>query len=147
MRTAGETLWCSNGANCVAYSALGEPSKLSRGNPGTRCFACEKRSTASELKAASPKKKVVKHKTNEPRQSTTNGVEEHVGRKHAEVEHAHEVLERRRQSVRTCKRGLHSAQASGDKRLVRRWSRALKDAEARLAWAEADFEKARSATR
>jgi hypothetical protein len=145
MRKAGETLRCSNGANCVAYSALGEPAKLSRGNPGTRCFACEKRSTASELKVASPKKEVVKHKTNAPRQSTTNGVE-HVGRKHAEVERAHEVRERRRQSVLTCERGLHCALASNDERLVRRWSRSLREAEERLVWAEADFERVRSAT-
>ena len=33
---------CASGANCVSYSTLGEPSKLSRANPGPRCFACEK---------------------------------------------------------------------------------------------------------
>lgn len=43
---------CSNGTDCVAYPALGQPSKLSWGNPGTRCFACEERRVASELKAA-----------------------------------------------------------------------------------------------
>ena len=32
--------------------------------------------------------------------------------------------------------------ASGDERLVRRWSRSLADAEARLLWAEADLEVA-----
>src|SRR3712207_1603908 len=43
---------CSNGTDCVAYPALGQPSKLSWGNPETRCFACEERRVASELKAA-----------------------------------------------------------------------------------------------
>jgi hypothetical protein len=43
---------CSNGTDCVAYPALGQPSNLSWGNPGTRCFACEERRVASELKVA-----------------------------------------------------------------------------------------------
>jgi hypothetical protein len=43
---------CANGADCVAYPALGQPSKLSWGNLATRCFACEERRVASELKAA-----------------------------------------------------------------------------------------------
>ena len=36
----------------MAYPALGQPSKLSWGNPGTKCFACEERRVASELMAA-----------------------------------------------------------------------------------------------
>jgi hypothetical protein len=36
-----EALRCERGANCVSYPTLGEPSKLSRANPGPRCFACE----------------------------------------------------------------------------------------------------------
>jgi hypothetical protein len=50
-RTAAEPR-CANGENCVAYPALGEPSKLSRGNPSPRCFACEERRVISNLKAA-----------------------------------------------------------------------------------------------
>jgi hypothetical protein len=34
---------CSNASGCVAYPDLGEPAKLSRGNPGPTCFACEER--------------------------------------------------------------------------------------------------------
>ena len=47
---------CSNGADCVAYPALGQPSKLSWGNQGTRCFACEERRVAFELVAAAKSK-------------------------------------------------------------------------------------------
>ena len=139
---------CANGANCVAYPALGEPSKLSRGNPGTRCFACEERRAASELKARMVKDGGVERaRANEPRSGTSNRLEEHVGRKHTEAERAHEVLERRRRSVLTCERGLRSALASGDERLARKWSRSLREAEARLAWAEADLEAAEKRAR
>ena len=34
---------CSNASGCVAYPALGEPAKLSLGNPGPTFFACEER--------------------------------------------------------------------------------------------------------
>ena len=147
-KTAAEPR-CSNGAKCVAYPTLGEPAKLSRGNPGPRCFACEERRVTSALKreAAKARKVASMQEANEPRWGKSNGLEEHVGRKHAEVERAHEVRERRRQSVLTCERGLCSAKASGDERLVRRWSRSLRDSKARLAWAEADLERARTATR
>jgi hypothetical protein len=47
---------CSNGTGCVAYPALGQPSKLSWGNPGTTCFACEERRVASELKVAAKRR-------------------------------------------------------------------------------------------
>jgi hypothetical protein len=127
---------CANGENCVAYPALGEPSKLSRGNPGPRCFACEERhAAASQVKAAAAKEEVVeRRKANEPPLSRSNRLEEHTqgGR-------AYEVLERRRRSVLTCKRGLRSALASGDEPLARTWSRSLRDAEIRLVWAEADL--------
>ena len=56
-RTAA-ALRCSNGEHCVAYPTLGEPSKLSSGNPGPRCFACDERRAASELERAAPKPKV-----------------------------------------------------------------------------------------
>jgi hypothetical protein len=134
---------CSNGTNCVAYPALGAPSKLSRSNPGTRCFACEERRAASKLKAAAAKEEVAERgKANEPRWGKSNGLEEHLSREHAEPDSAREVWERRRRSVLTCERGLRSALASGDERLVRRWSRSLREAEDRLAWAEADLETA-----
>ena len=131
---------CSNGVNCVAYPALGGPSKLSRSNPGTRCFACEERRAASEVKAAVAKSKTVeRRKAKEPHWAKSNQLEEHVSREHTKAEPTGEVLERRGRSVLTCERGLRSALASGDERLVRRWSRSLKEAKERLAWAEADL--------
>jgi hypothetical protein len=130
---------CANGENCVAYPALGEPSKLSRGNPGPGCFACEERRAASKLKAdaAREEEAVERRRANEPRLSRSNRLEERTqgGR-------AYEVLERRRMSVLTCKRGLRSALASGDEPLARTWSRSLRDAEIRLVWAEADLHAA-----
>ncbi len=131
---------CSNGENCVAYAALGEPSKLSRSNTGTRCFACEERRVASELKIATANKKAVeRRKAKEPPRSKGNGLEVQVSHELARSERAREVWERRRRSVLTCERALRSALASGDERLVRRWSRSLREAEQRLAWAEADL--------
>jgi hypothetical protein len=145
-RTAAESR-CAYGENCVAYPALGEPSKLSRGNPGPRCFACEERRAASKLKVAVAKAKLLeRRKANEPRSSKSSRLEEHVGRMHTEVGSAYVVLERRRKSVLTCERGLRTALASGNEHLVRRWSRSLREAEARLAWAEADLERVRTAT-
>jgi hypothetical protein len=47
--------------------------------------------------------------------------------------------EPRRASVLTCDRGLQSALVSDVARLTRRWSRSLRDAKARLPWAEADL--------
>jgi hypothetical protein len=145
MRKTVEELRCANGETCVAYPALGEPSKLSRGNLGTRCFACEERRVASERgKATAAKEEEVAErvKADEPRWAKGNALEEHVGREHAEANRAREILERRRRSVLTCERGLRSALASGNKRLVRRWSRSLREAEDRLAWAEADLDTA-----
>src|SRR3712207_4890354 len=107
-KPATSTPRCSNGESCVAYPALGQPSKLSRSNPGTRCFACEERRVAFELKTtAADKKAVERGNANEPRWG--NRLEEHVGREHAEVDRAREVWERRRRSVLTCERGLRSA--------------------------------------
>ena len=139
MRKRIEEPRCANGIHCVAYPALGEPSKLSRGNPGTRCFACEERRAASKLKVAAAKgeEDAARGKVNEPRWAKSNEVEEH-----AKADSAREVLERRRRSVLTCERGLRSALASDNKRLVRRWSKSLREAEARLAWAEADLDAA-----
>jgi hypothetical protein len=65
-----------------------------------------------------------------------------VCRQHAEVKSASAIRERRRASVQTCERGLRSALAAGDERLVRTWSRSLMEAEARLMWTEADLRRA-----
>jgi len=143
MRETIEEQRCSNGIRCVAYPALGEPSKLSRGNRGTTCFACEERRSASELKTARANAKVAeRRKAKELHRSKDNGLGEHVAQEHAKAERAREVLERRRMSVLTCERGLRSALASGDERLVHKWSRSLREAEERLAWAEADLARA-----
>jgi hypothetical protein len=134
---------CSNGTRCVAYPVLQEPSKLSRGNPGPRCFACEERRVASELKTVARTKKVVERReANHLRWAEGSKPDEHIGREPTEVRRAREVMERRKGSVLTCKRGLRSALASGDERLARRWSRSLREAENRLAWAEADLARA-----
>jgi hypothetical protein len=141
MRKTIPELRCSNGKRCVAYPTLGEPSKLSRGNPGTRCFACEERRVASELKPAraNKKKAAERRKVKELRWAETNQPEEHIGREPTELQRARKVLERRRSSVLTCERGLRSAQASDDEHLVLRWSRSLREAKERLTWAEADL--------
>jgi hypothetical protein len=130
-------LRCASGANCVSYPTLGEPSKLSRANPGPRCFACEKQradleveGVAAELKAE--ELKAAKHRQKQ-KPSRSESYEPEVSRAWAIL------LERRRASVGTCERGLQSAIASDDVRLTRRWSRSLREAQARLVWAEADF--------
>jgi hypothetical protein len=148
MRKRADEPRCSNGIRCVAYSTLGEPSKLSRGNTGTRCFACEERRVASELTTAAANKKNATERRNANKRpwAESNHPKEHLkenaGREHNEVEHAREVLERRRRSVLTCEGGLRSALDSGDERLVSRWARSLREAEDRLAWAEADVARA-----
>jgi hypothetical protein len=123
---------CASGTNCVSYSTLGEPSKLSRGNPGPRCFACEKQRGELEVKAVAAKLKAAKHRQVK-KPSRSEGYEPEVSR-------ASGIRERRRTSVRTCERGLRSAIVSDDARLTRRWSRLLREARARLLWAEADLE-------
>ena len=123
---------CASGANCVSYPTLGEPSKLSRANPGPRCFACEKQRAEFEEGGVAAQLKAAKHRqTKKPNHSEAH---------ESEVSPASAILERRRGSVRTCERGLQSAIASNDARLTRRWSKALRDAQARLLWAEADLE-------
>ena len=123
---------CASGTNCVSYSTLGEPSKLSRANPGPRCFACEKQRAEFEEGGVAAQQKAAKHRqTKKPSHSESH---------EPQVSHASAILERRRASVRTCERGLQSAIASNDTRLTRRWSRSLRDAKARLLWTEADLE-------
>ena len=128
------TLRCSNGKRCVAYPALGEPAKLSRGNRGPRCFACEERRAVAALKVTAGKPKAV-----EPHTA--------IGTSHPGVSRSLEVLERRRAWVLTCERKLHSAIASGDARLVRKWSKLSREAEARLAWVEEDLARAEKGVR
>ncbi len=165
MRKVASALWCANGERCVAYPVLGQPSKLSRGNPGPRCFACEERRVASELEAAAKKKSQVteRQKTNrrlnagkesvctkrscERPAVARDGMAALVCREHAAVWSAAAVRERRRAWVLTCERALRSAIASDDKRLERKWARLLLEAEARLAWAEAELEAAEAKAR
>ena len=137
---------CSSGERCVSYPALGVPARLSHGNPGPRCFACEERRAASGLKVASIRKEETVEGGKASGMARGEGLEEHAGREHAE-QRLHEVLERRRRSVLTCERGLRSALASSDERLVRRWARSLRDAEQRLVWAEADLRAAETRPR
>ena len=125
-------LRCASGVSCVSYPTLGEPSKLSRGNPGPRCFACEKQRAEFEVEAAALKLKVAKHwQVKKPSRSKNY---------QPEVRRVSAIRERRRASVLTCERGLQTAIVSGDARLMRRWSRSLREAQARLLWAEADLE-------
>src|SRR5918997_3842265 len=123
-----EALRCERGAKCVSYSTLGEPSKLSRANPGPRCFACEEHRMDFEVEAFAAK---------------AEGADAaFVGHQHTEESRALAIQERRRASVLTCERGLHSAIDSGDARLRRTWSKALREAEDRLLWAEVDVVEA-----
>jgi hypothetical protein len=121
---------CSNGKRCVAYPTLGEPAKLSRGNPGPRCFACEERRAVAQLKVTAVKLKAI-----EPRKSNETS--------DSEVSRALAVLDRRRAWVLTCERKVRSATTSRDERLVRKWSKLLREAEARLTWTEADLDRAK----
>ena len=125
-------LRCASGVSCVSYPTLGEPSKLSRGNPGPRCFACEKQRAEFEVEAAALKLKVDKHRQVKKPSRSENY--------QPEVRRVSAIRERRRASVLTCERGLQSAIVLGDARLTRRWSRSLREAQARLLWAEADLE-------
>ena len=130
-------LRCASGANCVSYSTLGEPSKLSRANPGPRCFACEKQHADFEVEGVAAELKAEELKAAKHRQTKKPSRSESY---EPEVSRAWAIRERRRASVRTCERGLQSAIASEDVRLTRRWSRSLREAQARLVWAEADLE-------
>ena len=53
---------CASGANCISYSTLGEPSKLSRANPGPRCFACEKQRADFEEGGVGAQQKAANHR-------------------------------------------------------------------------------------
>jgi hypothetical protein len=143
---------CSNASGCVAYPALGEPAKLSRANPGPTCFACEERRVATELAASTADSRVTpRRKVNGSRvcaeQPCTRPATERYGeafvcREHAAERRAFSVWKRRREWVLACERRLRSAIASGNERLERKWARLLLEAEARVAWAEADLDEA-----
>ena len=163
MQEPAVALRCSNGRGCVVFPTLGEPAKLSRGNPGPMCFACEERRIAAELEAgAASFKEEQRRKASGPRKgnlarlrrgsqpkericmkgSCERPVAERDGtavlcHEHAEVSRATAVQERRRAWVLTCERAVGSAIASGDERLERRWAKLLLAAEVSLAEAEA----------
>jgi hypothetical protein len=148
VRTTIGALRCVSGADCVCYLNLGEPSKLSRGNPGPMCFACEKQRRDLEFEAVAAKPKV--HSSAErfrERPTTVGAGAAFVGHQHAEVSRTSAIRERRRASVLTCERGLQSAIVSDEARLMRTWSKSLRDAEARLLWAEADLEASKKKAR
>jgi hypothetical protein len=135
-------LRCASGAECVSYPTLGEPSKLSRGNPGPRCFACETQRRDFEFEAVGAKPKAAKPKARTFREANRpSRSEDYVPEvSRASASRASAIRERRRASVLTCERGLQSAIDSDDARLMRTWSKSLRDAEARLLWAEAELE-------
>lgn len=159
---------CANGARCVAYPTLGEPAKLSRGNPGPWCFACEERRAAVELEAIvdEPKdersrKASGSRKAKRSRRSGGNQPKERVCVKrscerpavardgiaavcheHAEESRAAAIRERRRAWVFTCERAVRAAIDSGDERLERRWAKLLLAAEVSFAEAEAELRRA-----
>jgi hypothetical protein len=159
MQEPAAVLRCSNGASCVAYPTLGEPAKLSRSNPGPRCFACEERRVAAELGTAAARSKDEQHrKARRPRSGRGNKSKEctcvkpscerpiaerdgaaSLCREHAEESRAARVRERRRAWVLVCERAVRSAIASGDERLERRWAKLLLAAEVSLAEAEAEL--------
>jgi hypothetical protein len=163
MQEPAAALRCSNERDCVVYSTLGEPAKLSRSNPGLVCFACEERRIAAELEVgAANYKKAQRRKAsgtgkvdrlrlgrgNQAKErvcmqaSCERPVAERAGtavlcREHAEVSRATAVQERRRAWVLTCERVVRSAIAAGDERLERRWAKLLLAAEVSFAEAEA----------
>lgn len=142
----------------MAYPALGQPSKLSWGNSGTRCFACEERRAASELKAAAKGKTA--NRWREAKRSLREGEEwqapkcakwscarpatewdglAHVCREHAEAQRARAVQERSKSWVSSCEEKWRSAHALGDEALAHRYWMSLREAQARLAQAEANL--------
>ncbi len=168
MRKRSAVPRCSNGRNCVAYPTLGEPAKLSRGNPGPWCFACEERRAATEAEMVADEskdehsgkargsrkaKRSGRSVGNRPKErlcmrpscgrpvAERNGIAA-VCREHAEESRAAAAQERRRAWVLTCERAVRAAIASGDKTLERKWARLLLAAEVSFAEAEAELRRA-----
>jgi hypothetical protein len=63
----------------------------------------------------------------------------YVCAEHAEAQRARAIQERSRSWVRSCEEKRRSARDSGDEALARKWWRALRQAQARLAEAEANL--------
>jgi hypothetical protein len=95
-------LQCASEANCVSYSTLGEPSKLSRGNPGPTCFACEKQCVDFEFEAVAAKPKAARHRQGK-RPSRSEGYEPEM-RSHAECFSERAPYERVQRSLVTSTR-------------------------------------------
>ena len=143
---------CSAGERCVSHAALGEPAKLSRGNRGSLCFACEDRRAANEMGGAAKPTAVLREERGprtrgEGRRSAdrTGG----VGKDPAsfKVRRAREWREGRAGWALTCERNLRDALAAGDEALARKWSSLSEGAEAALAVAEADLAAAEARAR
>ena len=143
---------CSAGERCVSHAALGGPAKLSRGNPGPLCFACEDRRAASEMGGAAKPAAVLRDERGprtrgEGRKSAdrTGG----AGKAHAslKVRRAREWREGRAGWALTCERNLRDALAAGDEALARKWSSLSERALAALALAEADLAAAEARAR
>lgn len=159
---------CSAGERCASYAALGGPAKLSRGNPGPVCYACEERRAISELR-----KRAAHSGRSEGREAARGGRQpaEGVGprpggdgraplvctkgscqrpagplyggvslcREHAEASLARGWQEGRSMWATTCDHNLREALASGEEELTRKWTGLLEEAKARLAQAEANL--------
>ena len=160
---------CSAGERCVSRAALGEAAKLSRGNPGPLCFACEERRAASEMGKETARRKPPAEGRGGARKSRQpeGGAEPRPGgdgrgpltcakgscqrpagplyggvrlcREHAEAGLARGWQEGRSLWALACERNLRKALSSGDEELTRKWSGLLEGAKARLAQAEADL--------
>jgi hypothetical protein len=173
MRKRSAAPRCTNGVNCVVYPTLGEPAKLSRGNPGPLCFACEERRAANEVEMLTGEsrgkhsgKARGSHKAKRPGRKEGNRPKEHlcmkpscerpvaersgmavVCREHSEESRAAAVQERRRAWVLTCERAVRAAIDSGDKALERKWARLLLAAEVAFVEAEAELQRAEISAR
>ena len=159
---------CSAGERCASYAALGGPAKLSRGNPGPVCYACEERRAISQLRkgAAHLGRSEDREAARGGRQSaegdgprpggggrallvcTKGSCQRPVGplsggmrlcREHAEAGLARGWQEGRSMWAIICDHNLREALASGEEALTRKWTGLLEEAEARLAQAEANL--------
>ncbi len=159
---------CSAGERCASHAALGGPAKLSRGNPGPLCYACEERHAAAQLgkEAARPKPAEGREAARrrrppaggdgprrggdgrgplacalDPCQRPADRLQGGVRlcREHAEAGLARGFQEGRTIWALTCDRNLRDALASSNEEQARKWSGLLEEAKARLAWAEADL--------
>ncbi len=143
---------CSAGERCVSRAALGRPAKLSRGNPGPLCFACEERRAATEMGgAAKPVAALMEERGPRTRGGGRRSADRTggVGKDPAslKVRRAREWREGRAGWALTCGRNLRDALAAGDEALARKWFSLWEGAEAALAVAEADLAAAEARAR